>query len=88
MIADIFKIKAAVSFPKPSYNYSCINLILQSNISRIYGYNQRNLLLLTAFHAYLRYLFVTRYNCVLLVCLHELYYKGLLFVGTTLVVWE
>ena len=31
----MFKIKVAVSFPKPSYNYSCLNLIPQSNISRI-----------------------------------------------------
>ena len=38
-IADIFKIKAAVLFPKSSYNYSCINVIPQSNILRIYGYN-------------------------------------------------
>ena len=25
-IADIFKIKAAVLFPKPSFNYFCINV--------------------------------------------------------------
>ena len=60
----MFKIKAAVSFPKPSYNYSCLNLIPQSNILHIYGYNKTNPLLLTAVHDYLRYLFVTRYNCL------------------------
>ena len=63
-IADIFKIKAAVSLPKLFYKYSCINLIPQSNISHIYGYNRRNLLLLAAFNAYLRYLFVTKYTCL------------------------
>ena len=38
-MAVMFKIKAAVSFPKPSYNYSCLNLIPQSNISCIYDCN-------------------------------------------------
>ena len=59
-----FKIKDAVLFPKPSYNYSCTNLIPQSNISCICGKNWRKLLFLTAFCAYIRYLFVTRYNCL------------------------
>ena len=36
-IAYIFKIKADVSC-KLSHNYSCINLIPQSNISCIHGY--------------------------------------------------
>ena len=45
------KIKVAVLFPKPSYNSSCINLNPQSNILHIYGYNWKNLFLLTAFHA-------------------------------------
>ena len=43
---------------------------------------KESLLLLTALHTYLRYLFVTRYN--LLVFLHGLFYKGLLFVGIIL----
>ena len=61
----VLKIKAAVSFPKPSYNYPCINLITQSNISCIYGY----IFTVDSFHAFLRYLFITRYNCSCYNCL-------------------
>ena len=37
--AAVLKNQAIISFPKPSYNYSYINLIPQSNILHIYGYN-------------------------------------------------
>ena len=57
---DIFKIKAAVSFPKPSL-YK-----LNSTIKYFaYLYLQlKESLVVDSFHAYLRYLFVTRYNCL------------------------
>ena len=69
-IADIFKTKAAVSFPKPS------TIITLDPTIKYFAYlwlQLKESLAVDNFSCtYLRYLFVIRYNCLcLLVCLHE-----------------